>query len=117
MPIYQTPLVSKDEALVDAHGRATPYFQKTLLSISRFADQGAASAPDVTTKVDKGTSAGWSAATGTASKAAFATYTAPTISNPPTQAEVQAIANAVQAISQHIKALIDALLTAQVIKS
>lgn len=30
-------------------------------------------------------------------------YTAPTISNPPTQAEVQAIANAVQALSDRLK--------------
>lgn len=54
---------------------------------------------------------GWSADTGTASRAANATYTAPAISNPPTQAEVQAIANAVQAISQAVKALKDDLIT------
>lgn len=30
-------------------------------------------------------------------------YTAPTISNPPTQAEVQAIANALQAVSERLK--------------
>lgn len=30
-------------------------------------------------------------------------YTAPTISDPPTQAEVQAIANAVQALSDRLK--------------
>lgn len=52
----------------------------------------------------------FAAMTGTASRATFATYAAPTISNPPTQAEVQAIADAVQTISQHLKALIDDLL-------
>ena len=53
--------------------------------------------------------AAWSAATGTASRATFATYAAPTITNPPTQAEVQAVANAVQVLSQRMKALIDDL--------
>jgi len=52
---------------------------------------------------------GWTAATGTADRSTFATYTAPTISNPPTQAEVQAVANAVQILSRHMKALIDDL--------
>jgi hypothetical protein len=52
----------------------------------------------------------WTAATGTASRATFATYTAPVISNPPTQAEVQAIADAVQVLSQRAKAIIDDLI-------
>lgn len=53
---------------------------------------------------------GWSADTGTADKSAHATYTSPTISNPPTQAEVQAISDALQAATQQIKALKDALI-------
>lgn len=53
---------------------------------------------------------GWAADTGTAKKTSNATYTAPTISNPPTQAEVQAIANAVQNNSRTIKSLKDALI-------
>ena len=52
---------------------------------------------------------GWVSPTGTAERSTFATYTAPTISNPPTQAEVQAVANAVQVMSRHLKALIDDL--------
>lgn len=44
--------------------------------------------------------------TGTLSRASFATYTAPVISNPPTQAEVQAIADALQAVSRTLAALI-----------
>jgi len=51
---------------------------------------------------------GWSADTGTAKKTANATYTAPTISGSYTQAEVQAIANALQDASRTIKALKDA---------
>ena len=39
----------------------------------------------------------------TVQKDGNALYTAPTISNPPTQAEVQAIADAVQAISDRLK--------------
>jgi len=54
-------------------------------------------------------SSAWAAATGTADRTTFATYTAPTISNPPTQAEVQAVANAVQVLSRHMKALVDDL--------
>jgi hypothetical protein len=48
----------------------------------------------------------WTAATGTASRAALAAYVAPTISNPPTQAEVQAIADALQATTQALVAII-----------
>ena len=51
---------------------------------------------------------GWAADTGTAKKTANTTYTAPTISASPTQAEVQAIANALQDASRTIKALKDA---------
>lgn len=50
--------------------------------------------------------AGWEAPTGTVERDTFATYTAPVISNPPTQAEVQAIANHLQLISRHLAALI-----------
>lgn len=44
--------------------------------------------------------------TGTLARAIFATYTAATISNPPTQTEVQAIANALQAVSRTLAALV-----------
>jgi hypothetical protein len=54
---------------------------------------------------------GWTADTGTAKRTANATYTAAAVSNPPTQAEVQAIANALQDVSQALKALKDDLLT------
>lgn len=48
----------------------------------------------------------YGAPTGTLSRTTFATYTAPTISAPPTQAEVQALANAVQTLSRTLAALI-----------
>lgn len=116
MPLYRTPLLSKDQPITDPKtGCATPYFQQQLLSISGFADQGAAASPDVADKVDKLTSTGWGTPSGTASKAIFATYTAPVISASPTQAEVQAIANALQIASQHLKALIDAGLASELL--
>lgn len=52
----------------------------------------------------------WTALAGTAKKGGGATYAAPTISNPPTQAEVQAMADALQDAHQTIKALTDALI-------
>lgn len=51
----------------------------------------------------------YGAMTGTATRSAIATYTAPTISDPPTQAQVQAIANALQALSRRVKAIGDDL--------
>ena len=54
---------------------------------------------------------GFGAMTGTATKTAIATYTAPTISASPTQAEVQAIADALQAAMRRLKALDDAART------
>ena len=62
-----------------------------------------------TSFVAKAGTSGWTAATGTADRGTFATYTAPTISAVPTQAEVQAVADAVQVLSRHMKALIDDL--------
>lgn len=51
----------------------------------------------------------FAAASGTPDRSTFATYTAPTVSNTYTQAEVQAIAAAAQINSQHLKAMIDDL--------
>lgn len=52
---------------------------------------------------------GWSVASGTAARTTFATYAAPDISVVPTEAEVQAVADHVQILSQRLKALIDDL--------
>lgn len=59
--------------------------------------------------VEKNTTPGWSAATGTASRSGFTVYASPTISNPPTTVEVQAVSDVTQTLSQHLKALIDDL--------
>jgi hypothetical protein len=64
------------------------------------------------TGVVKVTSAGtYGAPTGTLARSAFATYSSPTISGPPTQAEVQAIADALQAVSRTLGALVTDLKT------
>ena len=50
--------------------------------------------------------AAWTAATGTAARTAYASYAGQTVSNPPTQAQVQQIDDAVKAISQALVAII-----------
>lgn len=55
------------------------------------------------------TRTGWTAPTGTASRATYVTYAGQTISNPPTQAQVQAIDDHLKILSRHQKALIDDL--------
>ena len=52
----------------------------------------------------------YEAATGTAARVTFATYDAEDISAVPTEAEVQAIADHVEVLSQTLKALIDDLI-------
>lgn len=59
------------------------------------------------TKVIGARATGWTAATGTALLGVFNANQTFTVSNPPTQAEVQAIANALIAARQRIKALED----------
>lgn len=108
------PAIDWSMQLVDpATGRATPDFQRFWQNLSIEASAGAAAIPSIANKVDKGTSTGWVSPTGTAAKTGFATYTAPTISTPPTQAEVQALADHVQALSRHLAAAILGLKTSQ----
>ncbi|WP_192812887.1 hypothetical protein [Rhizorhabdus wittichii] len=52
----------------------------------------------------------WATPTGVESRDTFTAYVAPSISDPPTQAEVQAIADAFEAHSQHLVALINDLI-------
>lgn len=60
-----------------------------------------------TTAVQQDVGPAWADATGTASRTAYASYVAPTISVAPTQAEVQGIANAVQDLSRHFVAFVN----------
>lgn len=50
--------------------------------------------------------AAWSAPTGTLSRSAYASYAGQTVSNPPTQAEMQALDDAVKALSRAVVGLI-----------
>lgn len=59
--------------------------------------------------VQQDVGAAWTAPTGTASRATFATFAGQTITNPPTQAEVQAIDDHVKLLSERMKALVDDL--------
>lgn len=58
----------------------------------------------------------WQTPTGTGERGTFASYTAPTISATPTQAEVQAVANAVQTASRHLTALVGDLIVVEALK-
>ena len=60
-------------------------------------------------QVVKGRITGWATATGTATRTTYATYAGQTVSNPPTQTEVQNIDDHVKILSQRLKALIDDL--------
>lgn len=125
MPTFRPPALDKAAPIVDSAGRITPYFQRFWQNLSFTAAEGAAGSfdygPQITTingqittinttlggKASKLT--GFTAATGTADRTTFATYTAPAISASPTQAEVQAIADHLQILSRHLKAAIDDL--------
>jgi len=110
MTTFRAPALDKAAPIVDPHtGRITPYFQRFWQNLSFTAETVNNG------KVDQLTSTGWSAASGASSQASFATYAAPVISNPPTQAEVQALANHVQVLSQHMKAVIDAMLHSELV--
>lgn len=62
-------------------------------------------------------SAGWGAASGTLSRAAYAAYAGQTISNPPTDVEVQALDDAVKLLSQTVAALLTDLRTQKLINA
>lgn len=62
-------------------------------------------------------STGWGAASGTLSRAAYASYAGQVISNPPTQAEVQALDDAVKLMSETLAALITDLTSQRIIKA
>jgi hypothetical protein len=96
----------------------SPFFQRWWQNLSFTAADGGNAQDQITAltttvagKVAKATFSGYGAPSGTLDRTTFATYAAPTVSNPPTQAEVQALANAVQALSRHLAAVITDLKT------
>jgi hypothetical protein len=116
MALYRPPSLDKNAPIVNpVDGRITPYFQRFWQNLSFTAAEGASAAPDVTNKVTKLTSTGWTVPTGSGLKSGFTVYMAPTISASPTQAEVQAMANALQDVSRTVKALVEAGLGSQLL--
>jgi hypothetical protein len=112
--VYRPPALDKAAPIVDPDtGRITPYFQRFWQNLSLVAEAGGNVSVDVSNKVDKGTSTGWSSPTGTASKSAFATYAAPVAGAAYSQAQMQAVMDHLQVLSQHTKAVIDGLKTSQ----
>lgn len=94
---YDVPIVLGD-------GRPTPQFQRAWQDLNDTAAQGGV-APD--TYVRRGLKNGWTAATGTASRSTFTTYAAPTAAGSYSQAQMQALMDHMQILSQHYKALTD----------
>lgn len=113
MPIFKPPALDKAAPIVTPDGRITPYFQRFWQNLSFVAAEGASVAPDVSNKVDKGVSAGWVSATGTQSKSAWSTYSAPTAAGAYSQAQMQAVMDHLQVVSQHLAAVISGNLASQ----
>lgn len=113
LPAWMPLIVIKD----DGQGYATPEFQRWWEENAGVAESGGVVGTDIgallAEKVDKADFGTWNAATGTAARTTFATYTAPTISVLYTQAEVQALADHVQILSQRLKAVVDDIIAAK----
>jgi hypothetical protein len=95
----------------DGKGYSTPEFQRWWQENALVAETGGTAGTDMgallALKVDKASFSGFSAATGTKSRATFATYTAPTVSAAYVRAELQAAVDHIQILSQRLAALID----------
>jgi hypothetical protein len=105
MALGSHPL-SFDVAIVDRIGRPTPEFQRAWQALTGPGGSGSVPAGYY---VRTGLMNGWASPTGTASRATFATYAAPTASATYSQAQIQALMTHVQVLSQHVKAVIDDL--------
>lgn len=79
------------------------------------AADAAAVAGDLTGYVAKDQTAAWGTPSGTLSRTTFAAYSGQNVSNPPTEAEVQAIDDHVEILSRRMAALITDLRTANVL--
>lgn len=93
-----------DVPIVQPDLRPTPAFQRAWQELGDTAATGGVPAGYyVRTKLKNG----WVAATGTAERSTFVTYTAPTAAGSYSQAQMQALMDHMQILSQHLKALID----------
>jgi hypothetical protein len=97
-------VLSASLPIVDARGVPTPQFQRLWQDLGGVAQSGGVPPGYY---VRTGLQTGWSSPTGTASKSAFATYAAPTAAGSYSQAQMQAVMDHMQVLSQHLKAVID----------
>lgn len=88
------------------HLQSNPFAAEAVLGVNASSE---AEAFDLNTFVSDANTQLYGAATGTVARTAFATYAGQAISNPPTQAEVQALDDAVVIVSQRLGALINDL--------
>lgn len=114
MTIFRQPL-AHDVPIVDNFGRPTPAFQRFVGALVGASGGGGVIPPD--TYVRAGVITGWASPTGTASRAAFVTYAAPTAGASYSQAQMQAALNHIQVLSQHLKAALDDLKTLRAFNS
>jgi hypothetical protein len=114
MATVQKQPLAHNVPIVDARGLPTPEFQRVWQGLSHTAAQGGV-APD--TYVRRGLLTGWASPTGTFARTTFAAYAAPAISAAYSQAEVQALGDHVELLSQDLAALIVDLKSIEVLKS
>ena len=103
MAVFRLPLAT-GVPIVDASGAPTVQFQRLWQGLN---DTAASGGVPPGYYVRTGMQSGWASPTGTASKSAFATYSAPTAAATYNQAQIQAALDHIQVLSQHLKAVID----------
>lgn len=109
--------LQRNDALVDKFGLPTLFFQRGWQGVvTEIEAQGADIATaqtDITALEDalalyvlQDQTAAWADPTGTLTRTTFAAYAGQTVSNPPTQAQVQAIDDHVKVLSERLAALV-----------
>lgn len=105
--------------VIDAQGQALIALEQALDALSAAAeaqltaDEKLAQAQADELYVKQDTTPPWGAPAGSADRSTLPAYSAPTVSPTPTQAEVQGIADAAQALNRRVTALISDLVAAE----
>lgn len=104
MPYFRLPSLDKSVPMVDpVTGRPSTQFQRFWQNIAIQAGDTAGTAAGAVLKSDF---ASWSSPSGTLTRSSFATYTAPVASATYSQAQMQAVMDALQAVSRATGALV-----------
>lgn len=106
----QRQALNSNVPIVDSEGRPTAAYQRLWQDLTGTAASGAVPPGYY---VRTGLKNGWVAATGTASRATFTTYAAPTAAGAYSQAQMQAVMDHLQVLSRHMKGVIDDLMGLQ----